>query len=278
MLGLTVAACPCQLAAASPGGRALALLRCLPLLLSTLARLFAWALRGKAGGSRLCWTSSCCKRHSADWHVHAKVGSALAILSTCLYHSHCAASPLVVRFGTRFSKLLCLPVLHGTSNCCKNSPPNMLQTLQSLATSCQASPAIFFSWRSGSTIGLKCPARVCRWLHGFCCSCRHQRRFFQESIGLPPGSARAMCPYMSHMRSSAYVLHLSTLALWMARRAARNVRTFHSSQLSPGLRPGCITLRTCAVCVLLTALKMAAVFCQACPPTWPPPAQVFGAA
>ena len=68
---------------------------------------------------------------------------------------------------------------------------------------------------------------------------------------------------MSHMRSSAYVLHLSTLALWIARRAgARRVRMFHSSKLSPGLLAGCIILRTC---VLLAALKMAAVFCQAPP-------------
>ena len=131
--------------------------------------------------------------------------------------------PLVARIGTKFSRLLCLPVLHGTSNCCRNSPRSAPRVF--LATSCHASPATFVSCRSGSTMGLNCPAWVCRWLRGLLCSRRHHCRFFQDSIALPPCSARAMCPYMSHMRSSVYVLHLSKLCGWPVLLRAACVRS-----------------------------------------------------
>ena len=72
VLGLTVAVRTCQF---------------------TVAQQVCLSTGRKAGGSWSRATSGCCKRHLADWCVHAKAGSTLTILSTCLYHSHCAASP-----------------------------------------------------------------------------------------------------------------------------------------------------------------------------------------
>ena len=107
---------------------------------------------------------------------------------------------------------------------------------------------------------------VCLSLRGFCFSVSHHSKSFQRNIGLPPGAARAMCPYRSHVCPNWKVLHRMTCDWCNATLAPRMVRMCHWSQVSPGLRAGCIIRRMWLSWVLLTALSMPSVMGQDCPP------------
>ena len=119
LLGLTVAVCPCQLTAASHSRlspRIVGVVASVAVYLRSTACLSTEWFTASTGVRLLqtasCLTDMCMQRYSllSQFSQHVRI-IRIALLR------------LLVVFGTRFSRLLCLPVLHGTSNCSINSPP-----------------------------------------------------------------------------------------------------------------------------------------------------------
>ena len=94
--------------------------------------------------------------------------------------------------GAKLVRLLCFPLLQGTSYLETNASSRPAQALRSCARSAQAFPAVSLSWRSISMNALNRAACLmgmpaARWSS-------HQARLLQQKICLPTGSPRHMCP------------------------------------------------------------------------------------